>query len=100
MTRYRHLLQQVRNLGRYPTDEEAERVLTAVLALLGSQLTGDERCALAAVPSRLAQASCRECDRTAPADGSPVLTATSGTGRSASVSAHPGCPPPMRRSSL
>ncbi|GJF30393.1 hypothetical protein KNE206_30930 [Kitasatospora sp. NE20-6] len=54
MTRYRHLLQQVRNLGRYPTDEEAERVLDAVLALLGSQLTGDERCDLAAVlPERV-----------------------------------------------
>ncbi|WP_033821063.1 DUF2267 domain-containing protein [Kitasatospora sp. MBT63] len=49
MTRYRHLLQQVRNLGRYTNDEEAERVLDAVLALLGSQLTGDERCDLAAV---------------------------------------------------
>ncbi|MFJ2811815.1 DUF2267 domain-containing protein [Kitasatospora sp. NPDC087271] len=53
MTRYRHLLQQVRNLGRYPTDEEAERALDAVLALLGSQLTGDERCDLAtALPER------------------------------------------------
>ncbi|MFE2107129.1 DUF2267 domain-containing protein [Kitasatospora sp. NPDC059463] len=53
MTRYRHLLRQVRNLGRYPADEEAERVLTAVLALLGSQLTGDERCDLAAaLPER------------------------------------------------
>ncbi|MFF1872787.1 hypothetical protein [Kitasatospora herbaricolor] len=37
MTRYRHLLQQVRNLGRYPTDEEAEQVLDAVLTLLGSR---------------------------------------------------------------
>ncbi|MFF2950343.1 DUF2267 domain-containing protein [Kitasatospora sp. NPDC057965] len=53
MTRYRHLLQQVRNLGRYTTNEEAERVLDAVLALLGSQLTGDERCDLAAaLPER------------------------------------------------
>ncbi|MFJ9845319.1 DUF2267 domain-containing protein [Kitasatospora sp. NPDC101155] len=53
MTRYRLLLQQVRTSGRYPSDEEAERVLTAVLALLGSQLTGDERCDLAAaLPER------------------------------------------------
>ncbi|WP_030394349.1 MULTISPECIES: DUF2267 domain-containing protein [Kitasatospora] len=53
MTPYRHLLQQVRNLGRYPTDEEAERALDAVLAVLGSQLTGDERCDLAAaLPER------------------------------------------------
>ncbi|MFJ9448452.1 DUF2267 domain-containing protein [Kitasatospora sp. NPDC101235] len=53
MTRYRRLLQQVRTSGRYPSDEEAERVLDAVLALLGSQLTGDERCDLAAaLPER------------------------------------------------
>ncbi|GAA4989667.1 DUF2267 domain-containing protein [Kitasatospora paranensis] len=47
MTRHRRLLQQVRTLGRYTTDDEAERVLDAVLAVLGSQLTGDERCDLA-----------------------------------------------------
>ncbi|MEU9077934.1 DUF2267 domain-containing protein [Kitasatospora sp. NPDC004745] len=53
MTRYRHLIQQVRTLGRYAGDEEAERVLTAVLAVLGSQLTGEERCDLAAaLPDR------------------------------------------------
>ncbi|MFF2121270.1 DUF2267 domain-containing protein [Kitasatospora sp. NPDC058184] len=56
MTRYRHLLQQVRDLGRYPTDEEAERALDAVLTLLGSQLTGDERCDLAAVLPERARA--------------------------------------------
>ncbi|WP_033355505.1 DUF2267 domain-containing protein [Kitasatospora aureofaciens] len=49
MTRHRHLIQQVRMLGRYPSDEEAERVLDTVLAVLGSQLTGEERCELAAV---------------------------------------------------
>ncbi|AUY53723.1 DUF2267 domain-containing protein [Streptomyces sp. CB01881] len=47
MTRYRRLLQQVRNLGRYRSDEEAERVLHAVLSVLGSQLTGEERYDLA-----------------------------------------------------
>ncbi|MEU9079556.1 DUF2267 domain-containing protein [Kitasatospora sp. NPDC048538] len=53
MTRYRLLLQHVRTLGRYTTDEEAERVLHAVLAALGSQLTGEERCDLAAaLPER------------------------------------------------
>ncbi|MEU1422021.1 MULTISPECIES: DUF2267 domain-containing protein [unclassified Kitasatospora] len=53
MTRHRHLIQQVRALGRYTTDEEAERVLTAVLTVLGSQLTGEERCDLAAaLPER------------------------------------------------
>ncbi|MCC9307845.1 DUF2267 domain-containing protein [Kitasatospora sp. RB6PN24] len=49
MTRYRRLLKQVRTNGRYTTGEEAERVLTAVLAALGAQLTGDERRELAAV---------------------------------------------------
>ncbi|MEU9047009.1 MULTISPECIES: DUF2267 domain-containing protein [unclassified Kitasatospora] len=53
MTRYCLLLQQVRNLGRYTCDEEAERVLHAVLSVLGSQLTGEERCDLAqALPQR------------------------------------------------
>ncbi|MEW1914429.1 DUF2267 domain-containing protein [Kitasatospora sp. NPDC085895] len=49
MTRHRLLLQQVRTLGRYSDDEEAGRVLDAVLTLLGSQLTGEERSDLAAV---------------------------------------------------
>ncbi|MFF7586304.1 DUF2267 domain-containing protein [Kitasatospora purpeofusca] len=53
MNRYQHLLQQVRTDGRYPSDGEAERVLTAVLTVLGSQLTGDERLDLAAaLPER------------------------------------------------
>ncbi|MFB7908354.1 DUF2267 domain-containing protein [Kitasatospora sp. NPDC056076] len=53
MTRYHRLLQQVRTDGRYPSDAEAERVLTAVLTVLGSQLTGDERRELAAaLPER------------------------------------------------
>ncbi|QKW17866.1 DUF2267 domain-containing protein [Kitasatospora sp. NA04385] len=54
MTRHRRLVRQVRTAGRYATDEEAERVLTAVLTQLGGQLDGEERCALAAVlPARL-----------------------------------------------
>ncbi|CAM5662078.1 DUF2267 domain-containing protein [Kitasatospora aureofaciens] len=56
MTRHRRLIQQVRTLGRYPGEEEAERVLDAVLALLGSQLTGDERCELASVLPERARA--------------------------------------------
>ncbi|MQS14857.1 DUF2267 domain-containing protein [Streptomyces kaniharaensis] len=56
MTRHRRLIQQVRRLGRYPSDEEAERVLDTVLAVLGSQLTGDERCELAAVLPERARA--------------------------------------------
>ncbi|MEU2631040.1 DUF2267 domain-containing protein [Kitasatospora sp. NPDC007106] len=49
MTRHRLLLQQVRTLGRYSDDEEAQRVLDTVLAVLGSQLAGEERCDLAAL---------------------------------------------------
>jgi uncharacterized protein (DUF2267 family) len=53
MTPHRRLLQQVRHLGRYTSDAEAERVLHTVLAALGSQLTGQERHDLAAaLPSR------------------------------------------------
>lgn len=53
MIRHRPLLQQVRHLGLYTSDEEAERVLHTVLAALGAQLTGDERCELAAaLPER------------------------------------------------
>ncbi|MEW1914278.1 DUF2267 domain-containing protein [Kitasatospora sp. NPDC085895] len=57
MTRYRLLLQQVRTLGRYTSDEEAERVLHAVLTALGSQLAGEERCDLAAVLPERARAT-------------------------------------------
>ena len=53
MTRHRHLLRQVRHLGLYTSDKEAERVLHTVLAVLGSQLTSDERGDLAAaLPER------------------------------------------------
>ncbi|MFB7669141.1 DUF2267 domain-containing protein [Kitasatospora sp. NPDC056138] len=53
MTRHRRLLRQVCTLGRYTTDEEAEHALHAVLSVLGSQLTGEERCDLAAtLPDR------------------------------------------------
>jgi uncharacterized protein (DUF2267 family) len=45
---WHHLLQHLRHLGQYTTDQEAQHILDTVLALLGSQLTGDERCALAA----------------------------------------------------
>ncbi|WTG93545.1 DUF2267 domain-containing protein [Kitasatospora sp. NBC_01560] len=41
-------LDRVRDLGRYTTAHHAEHVLEAVLAVLGSQLTGEERCDLAA----------------------------------------------------
>ena len=50
---WHHLVQQVRDLGRYDSDREAEHVLDAVLGILGSQLTGDERCDMAtALPER------------------------------------------------
>ncbi|MFJ1755452.1 DUF2267 domain-containing protein [Kitasatospora sp. NPDC088134] len=56
MTRHRRLLRLVRDTGRYRSDTEATRVLTAVLTHLGSQLSGDERCDLAAVLPEQARA--------------------------------------------
>ncbi|AXK36449.1 DUF2267 domain-containing protein [Streptomyces armeniacus] len=41
------LVQQVRTLGQYTTDAEAERVLRTVLSLFGGHVTGDERSELA-----------------------------------------------------
>ncbi|MFI1018439.1 DUF2267 domain-containing protein [Streptomyces sp. NPDC020965] len=40
---WQSLLQQVRYAGRYATDAEADRVLRAVLAVLGGQLGGADR---------------------------------------------------------
>lgn len=54
---WHHLLKQVRDLGRYDTDQEAERVLHAVLAALGGQLIGEERCDLAAALPEPARAT-------------------------------------------
>lgn len=42
------MVERVRYEGAYPTGERAEAALSAVLAALGRQLTGDERVALAA----------------------------------------------------
>ncbi|MDF3294164.1 DUF2267 domain-containing protein [Streptomyces silvisoli] len=42
------LLAKVRYEGAYPTREQAQEVVLQVLALLGRQLTGEERVALAA----------------------------------------------------
>ncbi|MEE1783811.1 DUF2267 domain-containing protein [Streptomyces sp. SP17BM10] len=56
MTRH-SLVQHVRELGRYSSDQEAEQVLETVLGILGSQLTGEERCALAAALPEHARAA-------------------------------------------
>ncbi|MCX2926335.1 DUF2267 domain-containing protein [Streptomyces sp. NEAU-W12] len=47
-TTYEQMLERVRYEGAYPTRARAEQAVRAVLALLGGQLTGDERVALAA----------------------------------------------------
>ncbi|MGX1501546.1 UNVERIFIED_CONTAM: uncharacterized protein (DUF2267 family) [Streptomyces graminofaciens] len=44
---WQQLIEQVRYSGRYATGEEAEDVLRAVLTVLGSHVSGDERCELA-----------------------------------------------------
>ncbi|MFE9423210.1 DUF2267 domain-containing protein [Kitasatospora sp. NPDC006697] len=50
---WQQLLHSVRVAGQYATDEEARQALEAVLGILGSQLAGEERCALAAaLPDR------------------------------------------------
>ncbi|CAG7657965.1 DUF2267 domain-containing protein [Actinacidiphila bryophytorum] len=46
---WNHLIAQVRDRGRYDSDQEAADVLRAVLAALGGRLVGEERCELAAV---------------------------------------------------
>ncbi|AEN08396.1 Protein of unknown function DUF2267 [Streptomyces sp. SirexAA-E] len=45
---WQQLVEQVRYSGRYATSQEAEEVLRAVLPVLGAQVTGEERCELAA----------------------------------------------------
>ncbi|MFE3875901.1 DUF2267 domain-containing protein [Kitasatospora sp. NPDC059146] len=53
VNRHHRLLAQLRELGGYTTDQEAEHVLDTVVAILGAQLAGEERCALAAaLPER------------------------------------------------
>ncbi|MGW2401104.1 DUF2267 domain-containing protein [Kitasatospora sp. NPDC001664] len=72
MNRHRHLIEQIRANGRYPTSQEAESVLAAVLSVLGGQLTGDERSALAAVLP--------ECDRALFVSQIPIPEAVTGAG--------------------
>ncbi|WP_347400474.1 DUF2267 domain-containing protein [Streptomyces sp. BK239] len=50
------LLEAVREAGRYPTTAEAEHITRVVIAALGSQITGDERVALAHALPRSAAA--------------------------------------------
>lgn len=65
------LIQQVRYAGLYATAEEAERVLCAVLAILGRQVTQEVRGDLArALPAKAAATLTAEIPRT------QALTAT------------------------
>lgn len=43
---WQQLIEQVRYSGRYATGPEAEEVLRAVLTVLGSHVSGEERCEL------------------------------------------------------
>ncbi|MCQ0021640.1 DUF2267 domain-containing protein [Streptomyces somaliensis DSM 40738] len=43
---WQELVDRIRTAGRYDSDAEAERVLRAVLTVLGGQVVGDERCEL------------------------------------------------------
>jgi uncharacterized protein (DUF2267 family) len=53
---FAQMLEQIRDLGGYPTRERAEEAARAVLSALGRRLTGDERVELAAcLPREAAQ---------------------------------------------
>ncbi|AUG81212.1 hypothetical protein CFP65_6563 [Kitasatospora sp. MMS16-BH015] len=54
---WHQLLDHVRRLGQYATEQEAQQALDVVLGILGSQLGGDERCALATVLPERARAT-------------------------------------------
>ncbi|MFD3356608.1 DUF2267 domain-containing protein [Streptomyces fradiae] len=43
---WQELVARIRTAGRYDSDAEAERVLRAVLTVLGGHVVGDERCEL------------------------------------------------------
>ncbi|CAL9342282.1 DUF2267 domain-containing protein [Streptomyces sp. enrichment culture] len=43
---WQELVDRIRTAGRYDSDAEAERVLRAVLRVLGAHVIGDERCEL------------------------------------------------------
>ncbi|MFF7449187.1 MULTISPECIES: DUF2267 domain-containing protein [unclassified Streptomyces] len=56
MGSWTELVELVRESGRYPTAEEAERVTRVVLSALGGHVTGDERVDLArALPEQAAR---------------------------------------------
>ncbi|MCP9960007.1 MULTISPECIES: DUF2267 domain-containing protein [Streptomyces] len=46
---WQELVDRIRTAGRYDSDAEAERVLRAVLTVLGGQVVGEERCELVRV---------------------------------------------------
>lgn len=46
---WQELVDRIRTTGRYDSDAEAERVLRAVLTVLGGHVVGDERCELVRV---------------------------------------------------
>jgi uncharacterized protein (DUF2267 family) len=76
---WRHLTQQVRDLGEYGTDQEAAHVLRAVLTVLGGQLIGEERCDLAAVlPGEARTTFASQIPRTEPLDAPAFVAAVAG----------------------
>ncbi|NWF25528.1 DUF2267 domain-containing protein [Streptomyces sp. PKU-EA00015] len=64
---WQQLVQQVRYSGRYATGAEAERVLRAVLTVLGGHVSSDERCELAGLlPEEAAAVISRQIPLTQP----------------------------------
>ncbi|MEV4332807.1 DUF2267 domain-containing protein [Streptomyces sp. NPDC049597] len=64
---WQQLVQQVRYSGRYATGAEAERVLRAVLTVLGGHVSSEERCELAGLlPEEAAAVISRQIPLTQP----------------------------------
>ncbi|WP_441250487.1 DUF2267 domain-containing protein [Kitasatospora sp. McL0602] len=76
---WHELLHHVRVLGRYQDDRQAERALIAVLAVLGAQLVGDERCDLAAaLPTQARTLMTRQIPLTQPLSAPTFVEAVAG----------------------
>ncbi|MFJ9522292.1 DUF2267 domain-containing protein [Kitasatospora sp. NPDC101801] len=85
---WNHLVQQVREYGRYDSGREAERVLEAVLATFGGQLVGEERCDLAAaLPDRAREILVAQIPHIEPLDAPALVAAIATTLNTTTASA-------------
>ncbi|GGW46770.1 DUF2267 domain-containing protein [Streptomyces xantholiticus] len=76
---WQQLVHDIRLSGRYTTSAEAERVVLAVLTVLGGQVSGDERCALARLlPQEAAEVFTRQIPLTEPLSAPAFVDAVAG----------------------